>query len=331
MSAGMVTGNSGALIRSELWSSMLKEMLKDELQGQGYVDWMNEFPDGDTFTIPSIGEMNVRDYVEDTDIEFDALDTGEFQFSITEYLSSATYITDKNKQDMFYMDKLVSSFVPKQARALMQRLESDIFKIGQPGQPNGQTVAALNNINGAAHRFVGSDTANSKAVIGVKDFARALHSLKVANVPQENLIAIVDPSVEYHLNTLTNLVNVSNNKMWEGVITEGLGSGIKFTKNIYGFDVYVSNYLAKCGANQAGTSETIGGTASGADARCCIFFSAAQDVLPFIGAWRQMPRVETERNMKKQRDEYLTTARYGLKLYREENLVTVLSNPDVIV
>lgn len=328
--AGMTTANSELLIRQELWSSQLKDILQDELMAQGYVRWLSEFPDGETFTIPSIGEANVRDYSEDTDIEFDALDTGEFQFNITEYLSSGTYITDKNKQDAFYSQELISSFVPKQARALKQRLETDILKQGQPGVAGGQTVADLNNINGRAHRWVGSSTVNSVQTLGVADFARARLSLKEANVPDENLIAIVDPSVEYVMNTLTNLSDVSNNPRWEGIVGSGIGSGMRFIKNIYGFDVYTSNYLAKCGSGQSGTSETIDGTASGADAVCNLFFSASQDVLPFVGAWRQMPRVETERNVKKQRDEYMTTARYGLKLFRPENFITVLSQKGVV-
>lgn len=328
--AGMTTSNSDYLIRSELWSRQLKDVLEDELMAQGYVRWLQEFPDGDTFTIPSIGEANVRDYSEDTAIQYDALDTGEFQFNITEYLSSATYITDKNKQDGFYMNELVSSFIPKQARALKQRLEGDILKQGQPGVAGGQTVADLNNINGEAHRWVGSATVNSVRTLGVEDFARARLSLKKANVPDENLIAIVDPSVEYVMNTLTNLSDVSNNRRWEGIVADGIGSGMRFIKNIYGFDVYTSNYLAKCGANQSGASETIDSVASGADARANLFFSASQDVLPFVGAWRQMPRVESERNKDFQRDEYLTTARYGLKLYRPENFITVLSAQGVV-
>jgi len=331
--SGMTTSNSEYLIRSELWSSQLKDVLEDNLIAQPYVRWLSEFPDGETFTIPSIGEANVRDYVEDTAVEYDALDTGEFQFSITEYLSSATYITDKNKQDSFYMNELVSSFVPKQARALSQRLEADIFKQGQPGQAGGQTVADLNKINGEAHRWVGSASVNSVQTLGVEDFARARLSLNKANVPMENLIAIVDPSVEYVMNTLTNLSDVSDNPRWEGIVNDGIGggmTGMRFLKNIYGFDVYTSNYLAKCGANQSGAEETIDSVASGADARCNLFFSASQDVLPYIGAWRQMPRVESERNKDFQRDEYLTTARYGLKLYRPENFVTVLSATGVV-
>lgn len=308
------TNNMDHLTRSEIWSNELKEVLEDELQANGYVRWLSEFPDGNTFTIPSIGQATVRDYAENEPVVYDALDTGEFQFSITEYLSSATYITDKAKQDSFYMNELVSSFVPKQHRAIMEHLETTIFAL--QGQ---QTSADLNTINGAPHRFVASGT---NEVIALEDFAKALYSLKKANVPQSNLIAIVDPSVEYTINTLTNLTNVSNNPMWEGIITSGIASGMRFVKNIYGFDVYTSNYLSDANETIDGASTTAG--------KANLFFSAAPDVLPFIGAWRQMPRVESERNKDFQRDEYVTTARYGVKLYRPENLVTVLSDTDQV-
>ena len=60
-----------------------------------------------------------------------------------------------------------------------------------------------------------------------------------------------------------------------------------------------------------------------------MFFSADQTVLPFVGAWRQMPKVDTEYNKDYQRTEFVTTARYGLKLFRPENLATVLTAPMV--
>lgn len=328
--AGMVTANSDALIRANVWSNQLKDVLYAELMGQGQVRWLQDFPDGNTLNIPSIGQMDANDYVEDSPVQYTALDTGNFQFSITEYLSSATYITNKNKQDSFYMSQLVSQFVPKEARAIAERVETDIMKQGQPGTAGGQTVANLNSINGAPHRFVGSAAINSKQTLGISDFAKALYSLKKANVPQNNLIAIVDPSVEYYLNTLTNLTNVSNNPMWEGIITSGIGSGPRFVKNIFGFDVYTSNYLPLCGTGGTGTSETINSVASGANAVCNLFFSAAQDVTPWVGAWRQMPKVDGEYNKDFQREEFVTTARYGLKLFRPENFVTVLSDPSAV-
>lgn len=315
------TANTSQLRRSSVWGSQLKEVLQDEVMAQGWVRWLTDFPDGDTLRIPSIGEAVVSDYVENAPVVYTAFDTGEFTFTINQYVSSATYITKKAMQDGYYMSQLVSSFVPKQARAIAEKLETDILALGAGGASGGQTASATNAINGAAHRFIGSGTSEA---IAIADFARARHSLKKANVPDTNLIAIVDPSVEYTLNTLTNLTNVSNNPMWEGIITSGIASGRKFIKNIYGFDVYSSNYLP------TGQNETISAvtTASGV---ANIFFSAASpDIVPFVGAWRQAPTVDSEYNKDFQREEYVTTARYGLKVYRPENLVVVLTDTDII-
>jgi HK97 family phage major capsid protein len=322
--AGMNTTNGALLIRSELWSNQLKDVLTDELMAQQHVDWIS-FPDGDTLTIPSMGDLDVNDYAEDTAVQYTALATGEFQFSITEYLSSATYITMKQRQDSMYAARLEASFVPKQARAIQVRLEGDILDQGQPGTPNGQTSADLNNINGAAHRWVGGDTANSNKTIGFKDFAKALYSLKKANIPQQNLVAIVDPSVEYHFNTLSQTLDVTYNPMWTGIVSDSVATGMRFSRNIYGFDVYVSQHLPVITAG-----ETIDSVASGTNAVANLFFSASSDLKPFIGAWRQTPRVDAEFNKDFQREEYMTTCRYGVKLYRPENFITVLSSTDVI-
>lgn len=312
----MDTGNTGHLIRSEVWSSQLKEVLEDELQGQGYVNWMNEFPEGTTFNIPSIGQAQTDDYVENDSVQYRALDTGNFQFTVNKYKSSGHYITNKAKQDMYYMNQLVSSFVPKQARSIMETLETDIMALSAS-----QTASTANSVNGASHRFVGTGT---NEVITVADFAKARFALKKANVPDRNLVAIVDPSVEFEMNTITNLTNVSNNPRWEGVITSGIASGMSFLANIYGFDVYTSNYLAD--ANEQ--IDSAGATTAAGKAN--MFFSADSSVLPFVGAWRQMPQVDSEYNKDKQREEYVTTARYGVALYRPENLVCVLTDTDQV-
>jgi hypothetical protein len=314
------TQNSAILIRSEIWSTQLKEVLLDELRAQGWVNWLSEFPDGDQFTIPSIGESNVRDYVEDTDIQYDALDLGEFPFTITEYLSSGHYITEKARQDLFYAARLEASFLPKQARALAEKLETDILALCAGGASGGQTANDVNEINNADHRFVASGT---NETITVNDFAKALYGLKKANVPQTAMIAIVDPSVEFAINTITNITNISNNPRWEGIVETGIGSGMTFIKNIFGFDVFVSNYLPDA-------NETISAVTTTAGKANAFFSAAGGDIMPFMGAMRQMPKVDGGYNYNKQREEYVTTARYGLKVFRPENLVCVLSDTDQV-
>lgn len=314
--AGFQTSSNDHLIRSNLWSNQIKEVLLDELFATKYVDMITDFPDGDTLNIPSIGQAEVADYSEGQAVKYTGMDTGNFTFTINKYKSSATYITEKMKQDSFYMSRLVSSFVPKQHRAIAKAMEIDILDLA----PTAQTSGATNAINGAAHRWVASGTSE---VIALQDFAKARYALQKANVPMVNLVAIVDPSVEYTLSTLTNLVNVSNNPRWEGIVSSGISTGMKFISNVYGFDVYVSQNL------KTGVNETIGGVTSGAGV-ANLFFSAAPDVLPFVGSVRQAPKVDSEFNKDLQREEYVTTCRYGFKLYRPENMVVVISDTDQV-
>lgn len=315
--AGFMVANNDHLIRSNLWSNQIKEVLEDELLGTRYVDMITDFPDGETINIPSIGQAEVRDYVEGQQVQYTAMDTGNFTFTIAQYKSSATFITEKMKQDSFYMSRLVSSFVPKQARALAKAMETKILSVG----PDAQTSASTNSINGAAHRWIGQGTSEA---IAPADFAKANYALDMANVPMQNRVAIVHPSVGYTLSTLSNITSVSNNPRWEGIIRDGGLTGAKFMMNIYGFDVYTSQNLK---VNSA--SEQIGSPTAAAGVNN-LFFSATQDVLPFVGLIRQAPKVDSEFNKDFQRDEYVTTCRYDFKLFRPENLVVVVTDTDVV-
>jgi hypothetical protein len=320
--AGMTTANTEHLIRSELWSSTLKEILRDELMAQRYVSMLDGFPDGDTFTIPSIGQLTVRDYTEDTAAVYSPLDTGEYQFTIDEYLQSGTYITKKQMQDSFYSAQLISKFVPEMSRAISEHFELNTLATPEEG------VSANSNesINGIEMRWAAGGTG---AVMTVEDFARARYALKKQNVPDTNLIAIVDPSVEFTMNTLSNLVDVSYNPRWEGIVADGIATGMTFVKNIYGFDVYTSNYLATATDAALPTAANANVDFSSVNGKANLFFSAAPQVTPFVGAWRQQPEVDYEYNKDFQRHEYIMTARYGVDLYRPENMIRVISKTNV--
>ena len=314
--AGFTTNANEHLIRSQLWSNQLKDVLEDELMAMKFVDMITDFPDGDTLNIPSVGQAEVYNYGEDQAIKYNAMDTGNFQFTITEYKAAATYVTNKMKQDSFYMSRVIPMFVPKQHRALMKVIEADILDVS----PDGQTASNTNTINGAYHRFCGSGTGE---VMTIEDFAKAAYALNLANVPAANRVAIIDPSVEYTLSTLTSLVNMTNNPSWEGVVPTMMSTGMKFSRSIYGFDCYVSQNL------KSGLTDTIDGvTVSTGVAN--VLFSAAPEVLPFVFSMRQPPKVDSEYNKDHQRDEYVTTCRYGVKLFRPENLVTVITDTDQV-
>lgn len=316
--AGMTTDNTEFLRRSEVWSSYIKEILKDELQAQKYVNWLTEFPDGDQFNIPSIGQTQVDDYSENEPITYRPFDTGEFNFVIDQYKSAGTYITKKAMQDGFYMAQLQAKFMPEMERAMMVDVENKIMALQAK-----QTAADANTINGKRHRFAGSQT----GAMGLEDFAYAKLALKVANVPMTNLVAIVEPSVAFYAETLTNLVNVSNNPMWEGIVSSGITTGMRFVRNIYGFDIYESNYTDTIASEVL--EEYDGTSATRTDAKANLLFSAAPGVTPFVGAWRQMPEFDTEYNKDFQRYETVMTARYGVDLYRPENFVVCVGDEHV--
>lgn len=317
--SGFSTQTVDHLTRSDIWSKDLKMAFEEELSAQKYIRWLGDFGDGDTIHIPSLGQAVIMDYEEGEAIRYTNFSTGDFTFSINNYKAGGTYITDKLKQDSYYTGPLVASFVPKMHRALAETMEKQVLAIGV----DGQTAGNPNNINGAPHRLIASGTGG---VLMPIDFARAKYALRKANVPMTNLVAIVDPSVEFNLSTLTNLVNLSYNPHWEGVVRTGATTGLRFLFNIYGFDVYVSDWL------KTGMTETIGSASVTGDGVANIFFSVAGgDSSPFIGAVRQAPRVESERNKDLQRDEFVVTSRYGLGFYRPENFVTILSDVSAAV
>jgi|TARA_R110000796_G_scaffold68723_3_gene157284 hypothetical protein len=283
---------------------------------------LDGFPDGNTFNIPSIGQAQVDNYAEDAAVTYRPLDTGNFTFTVDKYLSSATYMTKKAEQDAFYSAELMSRFVPEQERAIMSHFETTTMAAPEVGI----TANSQESIDGVHHRLSGGNAGK----IEVADFAYARYALKKANVPDQNLIAIVDPSVEFALNSLTDLVNVSSNPKWEGIVRDGIATGMKFVSSVYGFDVYTSNFCAT--ATDAALPDREGGGAVNFgtnNGKTNLFFSASQTVNPFVGAWRQAPEVDFEYNKDYQRNEFVTTARYGVKLYRPENMVRIITNPVV--
>lgn len=306
------------LVRAELWSSELKDVLQEQLMGTKYVRMLSGFPDGNQFTIPSVGELPMRETAELTPVVYDTMDTGEFNFTIDRYVEAATFITDKAKQDSYYSQQLIGMFPTKMRRALDENLESSVFSLA-----NTQTANDLNTINGAAHRFVASGSSNT--VLALDDFAKAKYALDKAQAGGTR-VAIIDPSQEYVFNTLVGAQAFTNNPAFGGIVNGGFVSevtGMRFIRNIFGFDVYVSNFLA------TPADTTINSVSVPASPVTNIFMSVGGDLTPFVGAYRQMPRVEYERNKDLRRDEYVMNARFGLKLYRPECLVSVISKSTI--
>lgn len=320
--AGFNVANTPNLIRSQVWSNQIKQLLLDDLIAMQHVRMISDFPDGFTLNIPSIGEAETADFTEGQAIKYNSMDTGNFQFQFDNYKYSANAISEKFKRDSYYSADVIAAFVPRQHRALMEAVETNILAKGNAGQTSGST----NIINTADHRFVATGPGSG---ITFPDLARARYALTKANVPLNNLCGIVDPSVAYSFETQANVVNLLTPAVrWQSLPTDGLVTGFKFRFQIFGFDLYESNYLPSI-ASESITSGGVAGSVTNGVAN--YFFSATPgDTLPWVGAFRQMPTVYSEFNKDLQQEEYLTIAEWGFKLYRPENFVTILTNISVV-
>jgi hypothetical protein len=323
--AGFEIRTDDHLVRSQMWSSQLKTILTDELMAMKYVRMLDLPGDAGSsvYNIPSMGEAEVSEFVEGGRIKYNKFDTGNYTFTPDRYRYSANSISEKFKRDSFYANDVISRFLPQQHRALMVDIETRILSVAN----SGQTASDLNTINGAWHRWVGS---GANETIALEDFAKAQLALKMANVPLNNLTAIVHPSVVYSLQTQTNVVNLMSPN-FSSIVSDVTPTGMRFTgMNIYGFNVYTSNYLPLAGTSHNGTGvETINSRTT-ANGYANYFFNAStDDTSPWVGAFVQMPTVYSEFNKDTQETEYLTICEYGFQgNFRPENLVTIVTDTD---
>ena len=312
------TGNTSNLIRQELYSQVLLASFDDFVIDQSmFRDYTAEFPDGDTLNIDQIGDVLWGDYYENTPVDYTAIDTSRLTLTIPEYRQDGFYITDKLKQDSWKSDRLFSERINLSAKRLREDMQSDLFRAANASQ----TPADQNLINAHAHRMAGSGTGG---VITLEDIAYMKLSFDKARVPMTGRVLIMDASQEFVLNTLdANVINVDN-PMFQGIVNTGFAQNHRFVRNIYGFDIWVSDLLPRIAAetvdNYAGTPVAL--TNAVANLAMCL---ANDDCMPMMGVMRSTPAPEFKRNPDLKRDEWSTTARWGYGLQRPESLITLLT------
>jgi hypothetical protein len=109
-------------------------------------------------------------------------------------------------------------------------------------------------------------------------------------------------------------------------LEDGFAQNHRFLFNLFGWDVWTSNRLPRLGAGETITHRGVAETAAVGDI-ANVFMNVIDDATkPIMGAWRQMPRTEYERNKDKQRDEYVTTCRYGFGVQRPESLGVIITS-----
>lgn len=317
------TTNTASFIEAEQYSQFILSNLHDGLLPEGFYRNVSDFPSGTTLNIKVVGSATIRDQAEDEPIQYDPIDTSTVTLTITDYIGDGWYINDVLRQDGSQIDALHAARGIESTRAIQEHFETRFMETAN----DYQTFNAANAINSIAHRIYGG---GASRIIELADFAHMKLAFDKAKVPAAGRVAFVDPVVEATLNTITNLVNVSNNPMFEGMVTEGFARDHKFVRNIFGWDIYTSNRLPtnlaeSAAVDRAGVNvTTVAGDISN------LFMCVLDDsTKPVMGAWRQMPAVEGERNKDLARDEYVTRARWGWGGQRQESLGVITTNPTV--
>ena len=317
---GINSQNSQAVIRALVYSGMLREQLEPELIAMNYVDVITDFPDGDKWQDVEMGAATVSDFVEGGEIDYKGLEFATREFEINEYVNSGHYVTAKFSQDSYLASQIMAKVPSLEARAIAADLEEKILKLA-----NKQTNNDANILNGLSHRFVAGTAEEGWGILTPEDFAYATVALKRVNYIGPK-IAIIPSFQEYKIVSNPRIkTSLNYNPSFEGIVRDGAMSGMKFSFNIYGWDVYTSEFLPTTSGETSLKDRDGKATFSTLD-NCgeAVLFANIAGRRPFRMAWRQMPKFEGQWNMNKQREEYVTIARYGLGLGDVENMVVIL-------
>lgn len=314
------TQNTQALIIQELYSNALIESYDQLLPDASMLfnDRTSEFPEGDRLNINQIGDITLSPYNENAPLQFSAIDTSRIYLQLTDKDSDGWFITDELKEDAAsQIPGLVAARTRKSSQAFRQKMVSDIFAVQDQQTPN-----AANLINGQAHRRVASGGADAARKVTLEDLRYLKLAFDEANVPANGRVLFVDPTVEFDLNGLAQVVT-SDNPNFKGLIETGFAdrNSMQFYRNIYGWDIMVTTMLPKVGI------ETIGGRTSGANGVANIAMYVGDDEgKPFMGVIRRQPTAGMKRNDDLGRDEYFAKSRWGFALQRPETLAVLISD-----
>lgn len=319
-----LTNNTTAFIEAQQYSQFILDNLHDYLLPGGMYRDVSDFGSGTTLNIKTVGTVTLQDAAEDVPLVFNPIDTGNITLSITDYVGDAWRVSDDLREDGSQIDTLMASRALESTRALGEHFEGDFLAASN----NAQTVANVNLINGRPHRWIGGGSGITTRTMSLSDFVAMKLAFDKANVPAGGRIAIVDPIVEASINSLTNLVNVSNNPQFEGIITDGFARDHKFVRNIFGFDIYTSNFLPVKTATEALNASSYGlaNTTAAVGDVVNVFMSVTDDnTKPIMHAWRRQPKTEGWRDHDNRGDKFQVTSRYGFGAQRVDTLGAILT------
>lgn len=313
----ILTTQNTAFIEAEQYSDFILENMHDGLLPGDFYRDVSDFGSGTTLNIKTIGEAQIQEVEEDAAINYSPIETGEVTLTITDYIGDGWYVTDKMRQDGAQIEQLLAVRGKEATRAIQEYFETRAFAVLNAAQ----TAGDANTINGFAHRIGATGT---NQTITLADLINMRLAFNKAEVPMAGRVAVVDPIVEATLNLTYSITSgvgdLAANQTWQSIAENGFAREHSFVINLYGWNIMTSNRLPTIASETVGAVTITTGVAN-------LFMCIADDhCKPLMAAWRQMPRVEGERNKDKQRDEFVQTARFGLGVQRVDTLGVILTD-----
>ncbi len=311
------TSNSTAFIEAQQYSQFILRTLPTAILPQTFYRDVSDFGNGTTLNIKTIGTATIQEVEEDSPLIYNPIETNTITLSITDYVGDAWYVTDVLRQDGSQIEALMAARAQEATRAIQQRFESRFLSAAY----GAQTAASPNNVNGFAHRRRGLGT---NWTMDEDNLIEMRLGFDKANVPQFGRIAIVDPVVAATFQKKVVLTSqLDRHPAYQSVMENGFNNEHQFVMRLHGWDIWTSNLLP---AVASGTDVDGSATASVGCVANLFMCIADDNCKPIMSAWRQPPKVEGERNKDRQRDEFLTTARWGLGAQRLDTLGVVVTS-----
>lgn len=315
------------MIIQQIYGTALIESFDENLTDAQMLfnDRTSEFPEGDRLNINQIGDVTLSPYNENEPLNFTAIDTSRIYLQLSDKDADGWFITDELKEDAAsQIPGLVSARTRKSAQAFRQKMVSDLFATAS----SQQTPANPNLINGQPHRFVANGGSDGARKITLDDLRKMKLSFDQANVPANGRVFFVDPTVEFDLNGLSQVVT-SENPDFRGLVETGFAdrNGMKFYRNIYGFDIVITTLLPVVGAESITGGFTATAKTTGANGVANVaMYVGDDDGKALMGVIRRAPTAGMKRNDDLGRDEYFAKSRWGFSVQRPESVVVILTD-----
>ena len=315
----ITSSSNPAFIEATQYSTFILQNLHDGLLPNTFYRNVTDFPNGSTLNIKTIGSATIQEITEDEDITYNPIESGNIQLSISDYIGDGFYVTDIMRQDGAQVEQLLSMRASEGTRAIQETFESRFLATLNASQ----TAGATNAINGFAHRLAGSGTSVQMLEADLIDMRLAFDK---ANVPMNGRIALVDPVVAATFSktvTLTSQVGIgASGPLFQQLVKDGFDKDHKFVTELHGWQIWTSNRLPQVAAG-AGNGVVTTDFASVANIFMCI---ADDQCKPGMVAWRQTPSTETDRDISKGRDEFVTKTRWGDGVQRQDTLGVIVTS-----